>query len=67
MCEQRFRKAPSQIIRLQELDKVKCMLRVQVYKAKCAKKSLTTGSVLICVENPSLTDLLKEFEPRKQK
>lgn len=43
------------------------MLRVQVYKAKCAKKGLTTGSVLICVENPSLTDMLKEFEPRKQK
>lgn len=65
--EQSLRKAPSQRIRLQELEKMKCMLRVQVCKAKCAKESLTTGHVLICVENPSLTDLLAEFEARKQK
>lgn len=38
MQEPRFRKAPSQRIRLQELDKIKGVLKVQIYKAKCAKK-----------------------------
>lgn len=41
-------------------------LEYKFIKLNMQKRGLTTGCVLVCVENPSLTDLLAEFEARKE-